>query len=62
MIPATSYCSLSLCGKTAGCDPEKLGSSPRDCTNRSKNGLENYFEFHIEGVVKSLALHNLCNK
>lgn len=25
-------------------------------------GLENYFEFHIEGVVKSLALHNLCNK
>lgn len=30
------HCSLSLCGKTTGCDPEELGSSPRDCTTMFK--------------------------
>ena len=38
------YCSLSLCGKTTGCDPEEFGSSPRDCTTIFKNSVEDTLE------------------
>ena len=38
------HCSLSLCGKTTGCDPEELGSSPRDCTTMFKKSTEKALE------------------